>query len=323
VSEHHISIIEARERLHAQLWVGECGLDSDIRLAISAHRVWRALERQLFRIEEEGRSLSPRDLTEALRRRLLSTVALTVDANEFSKWTDDIVPLTSPPLTPDITAVEATSFLAYGAFLSTDDITAAWAAAIEISGSVRSASVKGTIGWERGKRRLFGAHVDGLLTLYGRKAPRIGAAGEGDVVGVPKEFLAGDVTLGVSSDIYNRGHVDQAMYCRVVVSTAEFSNTFLVSKEPTLPTSKITRQKTRAPTNIDKHGFRDWAGDLYESRGYGPSREEAEKFATERRIARDWGRDRIVELPDELRRERGGKGSTKYKSKLRGTGKRD
>ena len=44
-----LTIVEARERLHARLWAGECALiDGDSRLAIAEHRLWRALREQRF-----------------------------------------------------------------------------------------------------------------------------------------------------------------------------------------------------------------------------------------------------------------------------------
>jgi hypothetical protein len=107
------------------------------------------------------------------------------------------------------------------------------------------------------------------------------------------------------------------MYCDVVVSSAKFSGIFLASIEPAVRTREVVRPMTRRPTKKDERDFRAWAKELHEKRGYGPSREEALDFAREHRLNRNWARSQIVELPVELRRQRGGDGSTKPLSKAR------
>jgi hypothetical protein len=107
--------------------------------------------------------------------------------------------MTSPPSTLYMTAVEAVSFLSYGAFLTLDDIVAASLAAVVETGSVKTVGVPRNLGWEGAQRRLFVAHVEGLLTLYGRKAPRLGANPVADTAPMPKEFFAGDAVLGLSA----------------------------------------------------------------------------------------------------------------------------
>jgi hypothetical protein len=315
VSEY-VTLIEARERLHARLWAGECALDGDGRLAVTEHRVWRALCEQRFHAEEEGRRLSAHDLTEVLRRKLFSTAGLTVDADRFIAWIAGVVPLTSPPSTPYTTAVEALLFLARGAFLTTDDFTAIVEAQIKIAGSVHLIGVPVNTSWELAERQLFAAHVGDKLTLIGRRAPFFGADPTDETAPVPKEFFAGRATLRLSNTIHDRNDAARPMYCDVKLLTTEFTNALLIS-DKTLPPSRDSTITHRAPTRQDAHEFKAWATELHKKRGYGPSREEAVKFASERHLNRKWARDRITELPDELRRQRGGRGSTKHQLKAR------
>ena len=119
-----LSAIEARERLHARLWVDECAVDGDGRLAVAGHRLWCALREQGFHADVDGHRLSSHELTEDLRRKLFSASELSVDAEGFTAWLTGVVPLTEPPSAPFMTAVEAVYFLAGGAFLTWDDVAA-------------------------------------------------------------------------------------------------------------------------------------------------------------------------------------------------------
>jgi len=312
-----LAVVEARERLRARLWVGECAIDADYQLAIAGHRLWRALREQRFYAEKEGLRLSAPDLTEGLRRGLFSlTDALTVDAEGFTAWITAVVPLTGPPSAPFLTALEAAWFLARGAFLSIDDITAITEAQIQIAGSVQTVGTPVNTMWELAAGRLFRAHTDSALTLFGRKTPHFGAHPTGDLVPIPREFFAGNVALGLFNHVYDRSHSDRATYCELAVRTAEFSSMFLAPIEPVVPT-KAVRPTTRRPTKIDERDFRAWAGELHLSRGFGPSLSDTVKFARQRRLNRNWAREQHKRLDDELRRPRGGRGSTKHLSKPR------
>jgi hypothetical protein len=308
VSEH-LTTVEARESLLARLWAGECAIAGDSRLAIAGHRLWRALERQFLRVEEGGCLLEPRDLTETLRRRLFLSDGLSVATDEFAVWINSIDPLTASPTTPYITAVEAASFLASGAFLTWDDMTAATVGEIDITGSVQVVGTPVDIQWEAAEQRLFGAHVEGALTLHGSKAQHLTADPIADTAPVPNEFFAGNVTLRLLNGIYDRDHPNRAMYRDVMVSTKEFTTAFLASNTTPLPTG--VRPKRRAPNKRDVHEFKCWALAHYEKRGYAPSRAEAVQFAAERNINRNWARSQIAALPDKLRREAGARGATK------------
>src|SRR5215472_15973646 len=102
----HLTLVEARERLRERLWTGDCALDGGGRLAITGDRLWRALCERRFHAEEGERRLLAHDLTEALRRMLFSTAGLTISADGFTAWMAGVVPLTSPPSTPFMTAFE-------------------------------------------------------------------------------------------------------------------------------------------------------------------------------------------------------------------------
>jgi hypothetical protein len=315
VSEHP-TIVEARESLHARLWAGECALDGDGKLAVAGDRLWRALCEQRFHAEKEGRRLSAHDLTEVLRRELFSTAELTVDADGFAAWISGVVPLTSPPSSLYMTAVEAVSFLAWGAFLTTDDIAAKEFAA---PGDRTIAAVGSSVDplWSNATWELIGKVGRSQVTLFGRKAPCFGGDPVGDLVPIPREFFAGKMHLGLFNGIYDRDHLDRAMYRELAVSTDEFSITFLALDKPAISTSKIARATTRQSTRSDEREFSIMARDLRKTRGFGPSIEEAVEFARERRLNRDWARKQHKGLPDELRRQRGGRGSTKHQLKAR------
>jgi hypothetical protein len=312
-----LTTVEARERLYACLWAGECTLDGDSRLAIAGHRLWCALREQRFHAEKQGRQLSAYELTENLRRDLFSTVGLTLDTAKFTEWIRGIVPLTSPPSTPYMTAVQAAFFFADGAFLTADDIVAIVASRIESGGFVQSIGAAVNTFWELAELRLFRAHAQGALLLLGRKAPHFGADPIGEHVLIPQEFFAGDVTLSLNNDIHDRKNATRPMYCETAVPTAGFQKIFLARNEPTMPTGKIARPATRQPTKIDEREFRAWAKTQFTNLGFGPSLQEAVEFARERRIARWWARDQHKGLPEELRRLRGGEGSTRHLMKRR------
>jgi hypothetical protein len=311
-----IPIIEARERLCARLWSGECALDGDSQLAIAGHRLWCALREQRFNARQEGRGLSPYDMTEVLRRRLFVAAGLTVDADGFTEWIGSVVPLTSPPSTPFMTAVEAASFLVRGAFLTTDDITAIAAAQIKLASSVEVIGQPRNTLRELAEHRLFRAHVDGALTLLGRRAPCFGADPVSEAAPVPREFLSGNVTLGSFNRIYDRDEAARPTYWDVKISTTEFTAAFLISDVTVTPSSNRAG-KRRAPTRTDAQEFKAWANEQYEKYGSGPSLKEAYEFAVKSGLNRDWSRDQYKRLPPELRRSRGGKGSTKYLAKRR------
>src|SRR5262249_49985558 len=105
------------------------------------------------------------------------------------------------------------------------------------------------------------------------------------------------------------------MYCEIAVSTAEFKKVFLVPNEPIMRTGKIAKPVTRQPTKIDGREFLLMAQNLHSARGYGPSLQETIEFAGRHRIARWWAREQHKGLPEELRRERGGKGLTRHLNK--------
>jgi hypothetical protein len=313
VSEH-LTIVEARESLRARLWAGECALDADKRLAIAGHRLWCALREQRFHAEGEGGRLFAHDLT--FPHRLFSTAGLTVDADGFTAWMAGVTTLTSPPRAPFMTAVEAVSFLAWGAFLTSDDIAAKEFAApgdkaIEAVGSAVHPL------WSNATWKLIGKGGTGQVTLFGRKAPCFGGDPVGDPVPIPREFFAGKMQLGLFNGIYDRDHPDRAMYRELAVATDEFNSTFLVPNEPAVAAGTRERLTTRQPTKIDEREFLLMARELHESRGFGPSLIEAVEFARQRRLNRDWARKQHKGLPDELRRQRGGRGSTKHQLKAR------
>jgi hypothetical protein len=312
-----IPITEARERLNTRLWAGECAIDGNGRLSVAAHRLWCALREQRFPAEEEGRQLSAHDLTEVLRRKLFSTAGLTVDADRFTAWIAGVVPLTSPPSTPYMTAVEAALFLTRGAFLTTDDFTAIAEAQIKIAGPVQIIGVSVNTSWESAERQLFTAHVDDKLTLIGRRAPFFGADPAGETAPVPKEFFAGSATLRLGNIIRDREDAMRPVYCDVKLLTTEFSSAFLVPNEPAAPAGGRERPARRQPTKIDEREFLLMARGLHTNRGFGPSLIEAVELARQRRLNRDWARSQIAKLPDELRRPRGGRGSTRHLAKPR------
>jgi hypothetical protein len=307
-----LSIIEARERLYARLWTGECAVDDNGKLAIAGHRLWCALCEQRFRADADGHRL-----TEGLRRTLFSAAELSVDAEGFAEWITGVVPLTGPPSAPFITAVEAVYFLAWGAFLTLDDITAITAAQIEIAGSVQTVGTPRNTPWELAEQRLFRAHVEGALTLLGRRALHFGADPTGDLVPIARKFFAGRVTLGLINNIHNRDDAARPMYCEIAVSIAEFSNTFLGTTEPVLRTDKTPRPTTRKATKTDERDYLNWAQEKYADRGYGPSLMETAEFGKERRLNREWARGQHKSLPREMHRERGGSGSARHLAKPR------
>jgi hypothetical protein len=254
-------------------------------------------------------------LTEALRRRLFSKAAeLKVDADGFTAWIAGVVPLTSPPGTPFMTAVEAVLFLSRGAFLTLDDLSAA---ALLTPGD-RATKIVGSpvsLMWNDQALKLFSKAGTGQITLYGRKAPRFGADPVGDVVPIPCEFFAEKVKLLFNS-VCDPDHPEHAVYYDVKISTTGFTTAFLASDDKA-PPNRDSTAKRRSPTRQDAQEFEAWAKGLHVNRGYGPSRGETEKFAAERHLNRAWARDQIAKLPSELRRGRGGSGSTKHQLKAR------
>jgi hypothetical protein len=77
-------------------------------------------------------------MTEAVRCRAFTGFPALVIANtgEFDTWVASVSPLTRAPSSPYTTAVEAASFVIYGAFLAADDILALAEVQIKIAGSV-------------------------------------------------------------------------------------------------------------------------------------------------------------------------------------------
>ena len=61
----------------------------------------------------------------------------------------------------------------------------------------------------------------------------------------------------------------------------------------------------RASTLKDGEEFRAWADAMFNKAGKGPSRDEAERFAMDRNISREWGRQERERLPLRYRRDRG------------------
>jgi hypothetical protein len=314
-----VNIIEARERLRARLWVGDCAIDDEGRLAVAERRLWCALREGWFQAEKEGRRLSAGDLTEGLPRTLFSTAEVTVDAEGFTAWINGVVPATRPPSAPFVTAVEAAYFLARGAFLTTDDIAAIAEHQVKIVGWVEFKAAPRNPLWELAQQRLFRSHVEGALTLLGKRAPSLRADPVGETAPVPKEFFTGNVALGLFNGIYDPDHPDRAIYKEVAVATHEFKNTFLASAEPPLSKDRIVSRTRRASTRIDDREYAEWARGLHASRGFGPSLQETEKFARDRGLNRPWAREIHKSLPAELRRPLGGRGMDSYLAKPRAT----
>jgi hypothetical protein len=305
VSEQ-LSIIEAQARLHARLWTGECTLDEDSRLAVTSHRLWSALREQRFFAGQHGRRLSPHDLIEALRLNLFSKAELTVDTEGFTAWISGVVPVTGRPCALYMTAVEAAYFLAWGAFLTKDDIGAIGEAQIKFAREEQTISARRNSHWDLAQQKLFRAHVEGSLILLGRRAPNFGADAAVDLTPVPKEFFADrGVMLWLSNRIYSCEDPARPIYRDVSLATAEFAATFLSSERVASRTKRKT-ERHRAPTSQDSHAFNEWAKELQVKRRFGPSRKEAEDFAAERHINREWARREIAKLPIELRQQRGG-----------------
>jgi hypothetical protein len=214
-------------------------------------------------------------------------------------WIDGMAPLTSPPTTPYVTAVEAASFLAYGAFLTLDDILVA---------GVPSEP------WHLAEQRLFDAHVYAKLTMLGRKAPHFNGDPAVETGPVPPEFFAGNVRLGIKNLLYDKDDAARPMYYDIKIRTTELRTALLAPEEPVAP-RKARRLATRNPNPTDEREFEAWARSLYSSRGYGLSIKEVEVFARQRRLSRDWARNQYKSLPPELRRPRGAIGSTKWLTK--------
>src|SRR5262249_40179258 len=122
-----ITIVEARERLHARLWAEQpSDFSGDAMRTIFERRLWLALQEQRIHVRDESRMLTRRDLTEPLRRiAFTKSPALDIaDKPEFDEWIATVVPLASLPNKSYLTAIEATAFLAHGAFLTSDDLCA-------------------------------------------------------------------------------------------------------------------------------------------------------------------------------------------------------
>jgi hypothetical protein len=196
-----------------------------------------------------------------------------------------------------MTAVEAASFLAYGAFLTLDDILLAGAPSEP---------------WQLAEQRLFGAHVDGTLTMFGRKAPHLTGDPAVETGPVPPEFFAGNVTLLIGNLLYDKADAARPMYHDIKIRTAELRSAFLAPKEPVAPVK--AKRPTRHPTPTDAREFLAMAQDLHNERGFGPSLKEAFEFVRDR-LNREWARAQHQSLPEELQRPRGGKGSARHLSK--------
>jgi hypothetical protein len=312
-----ITTVEARERIYALLWPKEGVLDSDTRIAIAENRLWRALRDQRFSAQENGRQLELDDLTEVTRQRFFSSNGFTINEIALTKWLRTASPLNSWPKGVYLTAVEATMFLAFGAFLCAHDI-----AAVEFFETRKSAKTIGVTDlpedtrWDTAIMRLFDAAGSGKLTLLGRLAPQFGADPIGAMVQIPREFFAANVTLGLFNGIYERDHAERVTYCEVVIRTSEFRDAFVSASTPIQIDSKDAPSTTRQPTKKDTVDFREWAQKLYHDRGFGPSLKEAFEFAKKRRLSREWSRKIYKDLPSTHRRLHGGKGTTKRLLKL-------
>jgi len=254
-----IKVIDALERLHDVLFVGECTLDSDYRRAVTVRRLWRALREQRFWLAEEEHSLSIHDLTEILRLKLLSSsIGLTVGEVEFMAWIARVASLTSLQPKRYLTGVEAITFLIYKAFLTADDLCAVGETAIKIRGeplTIDSLEIDGeptpidrpwkirrsptVIGsppdpaWESAEQQLFDAHAGGLLTLLGKQPSRFGADPDRRRRPIPRDAFADEGSPLRLSPLHNliqdREHADRSAYHEVVVPTAKFAKVFLAT----------------------------------------------------------------------------------------------
>jgi hypothetical protein len=309
-----LTLAEARERLYARLWPNEIQIDAEDCMAIAQRRLWRALEEQRFHIAQDKEPvLQLGDLTEQTRRTAFTRDPpfMITDPAKFDLWLALVSALTATPKAPFITGVEAVSFLGWGAFLSDYDHAAITAGIIERQGKIQVVGAPKNTAWEAAEQKLFLAHVEGTVSILGRKAAYLHADAEGDLVPVPREFFAGHVTLWLFNGIIDVDHIDRPIYREIALSTAEFDSAFVTSQAAPAP-EEVTRLISRAPRPGDAKEFLEWTEGLHSSRGFGPSMKEAEEFAAKRRISREWARTQRAALPAELQRPRGGKGSTKF-----------
>ncbi len=324
-----IGVVEAREQLHARLFPNETLLGRDAESAVAGLRLWRAIPRpvQSYR---DGEPLVPNDLgdigKEASPRELYSTATVMLEKGEFAAWIDHLQPLTGPPGEAFISAIEAAAFLVCGAYLTKDDLAAAAFLTREVISAISNAEpttgpvtvANWSVGWAAASKKLFAAHVENKITLLGRKAPAFNLPGQGDPVAISREFFAhGRVELGLFNGIYNRPEPNTepaTLWRDVMITTTEFLSAFGAPAEP-MPSSRSARPRTHRPTPQNERDLRSWVNGKCEQ-GHVPTGPEYVERARQFGISRHDARTLHLKLPNDQRRERGGRGTTKHRAKL-------
>ncbi len=208
------------------------------------------------------------------------------------------------PEAPYIWLAQAVSFLAFGEFPTADDDALKPSDSFEWDAQAAGATSRQ---WDKASKRLFAAHVAGAVVLYGRYTPRFDGDPQGEPVAIPSEFLAGeDLMVGLNNYILHKD-AGRPIYRDVYIETAKFVRWQKLTPRP--PRSH------RKPKPSDARDFQRWAMASSKDRTFGPTLNEAEEWAGQRSLNRAWAREQHKALPPEVRRPRGGRGTTAYVAK--------
>ena len=198
-----------------------------------------------------------------------------------------------PPATAYLTVVEATSFVAFGGFIGSDDLATLFQSEIEQGKEGDDATSDVKHEWSHAGAAILAKAGANGLTLLGRWAPQFGADPVGDHVPIPAEFFASerDLVVNLTNAIYVRNDPRRAMYYEIRVRTDDFTDTFPAAK----PTRRATSEEKKAIL-------------AYAERVYAETRRatsETDLWDAFPQVSRSSLREIIKELPTHLQRERG------------------
>ena len=308
-----IPIVEARERLIERLWPG--GRANSVspavehQSAIAGRRIWRELQQPnngiIAPLPGTG---NPPVLDDALFRRAFASAGiLPLRRREFLDWLNGVWPLSEAPNSGYMTIVEAVSYLAWGEFLTSNDLFAILEDELRFRDP---SSPQGAVDprWDRASRRLFDAHVNGNVTLTGRNCDK-----PAPLKPISKSYFANPVALNFGNVISaapraGEGAATFEIWRDAVVPTSEFVSAFLARKadEAALITDSPLKRR-RAVTPSDERDFDTWVKEYPSAHGgNAPSMTEMEDWAKERNISRDNARKQLFSrIPAKLRRKAG------------------
>lgn len=298
-----ISFSEASKALADKLWPNGA-LESSPAFghenAVARRRLWESLIQRptpAFRAYEMDGQTPIKTFDETAR---IATFAKCQQPHllkeNFDAWLANVVALCQQPSESYISAYVAISYVAWGEYLTADDI--AWAFESQQTSKTPSTGQDLVLDERNAAQVLLDACANGKLALFGRQAPAFSEPPTGEHEPIPRSFFVDPSTIAfIAPDTaYRRDNQNREAWSDLRVSTGEFKKAFH---------EQIVPQKRRAPREQDHLDALAYVKAFNEKHGKKIDRPTFNSWAYSRNLSRKSLDEIWNKLPDVLRRAPG------------------